>query len=477
MATSDTQLNLGSLSYKDDSNEDTQSQLNLHEAKQLLVESDTIYFANTDDPDNFDYPDELSPIDFPCGSDPVAFKDAIQVLPDAVRGELQSVNDFVNPDGSINIDQIKETDGISIADLPVNISTISKDSRTDSITDNVTIKDPRRELLAALGADIKYHWQIASDSYAIINPQAAYWPAYKTFVQKGERDSIFGCIKYGDYGGEVDLYIFFKDHTIPRPTADGEDSNNDPPIYIGLHSSYDFKGGRRLGLQLFGYDPKNKTRLYRIDGSNRRGRKHVGDPHNKSHERENDRLPIDEWWEKEYENNKTLTDELIDDIETATATTLQFETDDIPFTLKEFYDFLDIPESYIIQTDEGVGAVTRAKRLSPDGETHTMWSLYMALATTLEKEFQGENRTGYQFRVHADTATEIFRKPLQLIARAKREYEIENENKDPNEANSEFTEESVQKLDGVCTEDQLDLTKKRQITENLQNSLFDFDSD
>jgi hypothetical protein len=186
--------------------------------------------------------------------------------------------------------------------------------------------------------------------------------------------------------------------------------------------------------------------------------------------------------EKEHENLILWTDDLIDDIGLATATTIDFTN--FRFDVEDFYSYLDIPDSYIENTDGGIGAVKRARRHSPADNEFTMWTLFYALAATLEEEFQGSDHAGSAFKVYADIATNILRSPRTVIERAKREHDAQQQAEGQQESKRDkilngtvpLDEiDDITELDGVSTEDELGLMQKRDLAENSQKKLFNFD--
>ncbi len=456
---------------------DKDPRLELGEVYNLIEEETRIPFLGLENHVDAEYPDHVNKASPMYDDDPVSFTDVIKLLPEAEEGNLTAVNEYVNNDGTVDEDAIENIAGIDPDQLSIDPSDITNADKHVAVHDYKDIIDPRRKALNALGCDVKFRWQIATDSYSIINPRDAYYPAYKTFKKEGETDTIFGWVDIDDWGGRVNMYIFFTDHTIDHPESDENDC-----IYVGLHTGYDFSGGRALDVKLFGYDPTNDVRFYSL--GQRRSRRHVGDPNNPEHERKQGRTPIDEWWEKEYENLIVWTDDLIDDIERATATTIDFSN--FRFDIEDFYSHLDIPQSYIEETDGGIGAVKRARRHSPSSSTYTMWTLFYALSRTLEDEFQGTDHAGSAYKVYADIATKILRSPYGVIERAKREHDYQQQKADSGkkkskrdqllEENQDIDEvDSVTDLDGVDTEDNLDLIDKRNIAQKRQEKLFNFE--
>jgi hypothetical protein len=464
--------------------DNTDNEISLTELKEQINRKHRINFLGLEHHTQTEYPDNITAGAPAHDETPTSFNEAVKLLPDAAAGRLRSVNRFVNEDGTIDIDAVKNEDGVNVDDLPVNPEEITDADQTQEVTQYKDIVDTRREALNALGCDCKYRWQIATSSYAIINPQDAYQPAYKTFKEEGLGEDIFGWIDVRDWGGYINMYILFKNHTLEHPDEDTDDE-----IYIGLKTGYDFSSSRAMDVELFGYDAANDVRLYSL--GERRTRRHVGDPNNPEHERDQGRTPIKEWWSKEHENLITWTDDLVTDVEQATATTVTFgdvfPDEEYDMTIEDFYSYLDLPESYIHGSEQDktkLGAVERARNHSPSSDTYTMWTLFYALSTTLEKEFQGQDRAGSAYKIYADIATNILRSPAETIQSVRREFKADkqkenNTNKRKNQVittdDGQETIESVDDIEGVSTEDQLDLIEKRNIADNKQQEIFDFD--
>lgn len=437
----------------------------------LIANRQRIQFLGIEPTAEAEYPSDVKESSPMYSDDPVTFTDIIKMLPQAAEGDLLAVNEFVNDDGTVDVDAIDELPDINVDELTVNPETITDADQLVDVNDYVDIVDPRRKGLAALGYNTKFRWQVATDNYTIINPQDAYWPAYKTFKEQGVDEEIFGWADIRDWGGQVDIYIFFKDHTVERP------GDNDTPIYVGLRTGYDFKGGRAMDVSLFGFDPLNNLRFYSLGA--RRSRRHVGDPNNPDHEKQHGRVPIREWWSNEYDNLLTWTDGLVDDIEMATKTSIDFSQRNME--PEEFYTCLDIPVTY------AESAVERAKRHSPSNRTFTMWTLFYALSETLENEYQGASRAGTntQYKIYADKATGILRNPLRTIENAEKEHQRQLEQEAAQQqtkheralGNRTLDEIEPTELDGVSTEDKLGLMDKQRIAEEKEHSLFHFEDE
>lgn len=451
------------------------------DVRDLVAQSKRIPFLGLTTTTDSSYPENTDVTSPFYANTPRTFSDVIRSLPAAEKGDLYARNEYVREDGSVDTSAITALDGIDTSELPVNPNAISSAQKYDRAHRHVDIVDPRRKALSALGYDCEFRWQIATNSYTIINPHDVYLPAYETFQQKGVENSIFGWADIDDWGGTVNMYILFKEQVIEHPGETTPDGN----IYLGLHTGYDFQGGRAMDVKPFGYDTANDVRFYSL--GDRQSRRHVGDAHNAEHERENERVPIEEWWENEYDNLTLWTDDLVDDIEVATELTIDFSRgwfSENEFTLTDLYEYLDIPDSYIQETDGGRGAVKRAQRHSPSQTTYSAWTLFYALARTLETEFHGDDYTGATFTRYAEIARNILRSPHDLIRRAKDEYEYQTQSKQGHQSAGQNTPdiqshitESVTDVDGVDTEDKLDLVDKRELAKETQQKLFDYETE
>lgn len=436
--------------------------------ERLLKRSQRIPFSGLTPMDSTDLPEDFTANnDFLDSNKVVSFKEVIAALPKANTGRLQSVNELVNKDGSVDTEAIRDIDGLDVEALNVNPESVTDADRRDEVTDYIDIVDMRRKALAALGYETKYRWQIPTTSYSIINPTDAYGPAKRSFHNRGEADGIFGWADLSDYGGDVDCYFLFKDQRVEQPDEDDAD------IYIGIHTGYDFSGGRTLFSQLFGYDPERNVRFYSL--GSKRSRRHIGDATDARHERENDRTPIQEWWDEEYERILTFTDEMVEKIREATKTTINFSKRD--YTVEEFYQHLGIKDTY------AEAAAKRAKRHSPDSEIMTMWTMFIALTWTLENDFQGEDYTGTSYRVKAEIATSMLDNPDQQVDLVEAEHHkktaADSSTATPGLDKSQTAllggnEIDINQIDGISTEDELGLANKRQIVEDKQQSVLQY---
>ena len=109
--------------------------------------------------------------------DPISLKAAISILPRASSGELWATNEFVATDGTLDAEAIKAVHGLDAerfeAETERSLEVAATRARGEPIVpveDHQDIIDERRKALHALGYDVKFRWQIASDRYSIVNP-------------------------------------------------------------------------------------------------------------------------------------------------------------------------------------------------------------------------------------------------------------------------------------------------------------------
>jgi len=361
-------------------------------------------------------------------------------LPHAEYGDIEAINEYTT-DSGVDEAKVREALPTEVLDsLQHEPSDVDESPKHTPIYGYKDIIDPRRKALNAIlpNQDIPFRWQIATDSYTIINPGPAYNPLYQKLHENGYTDNIFGWVDIRKWGGRVDLYLLFSNHTIPHPTHD------DKKIYFGIRSSNDFTKSKAFDCKLFGYDPVKCTRIYGL--GYRRSRKHIGDPNDAQHERDEGRTPIKEWWDETLGKLAIWTNEIADDVISATIHKYTFEDRD--FTLKNFYEYLDFPDSYVDPDNhEKVGALERAKKSSTlDDDSYTIWNIYYSITTTLEKEYQGKNHASRSFKIYAERATNILLHPNRVMTRVEKEYHRDQQDDD------ELKSEAQQQLSGTQTQ-------------------------
>jgi len=436
----------------------------------LVIESQHVPFVGLTDSDQTDVevPDTArSKLDI--GDDPDTFRDVINLLPDAAYGDLRAVNQFVNDDGSLDIDHLSTVDidiGKAADVLGVDPDAITDADKYEHLENRKLIVDTRREALSALGFDVSYSWQVASDGYAIVPPKDIYNPAADTFAQYNEGADIFGWVSIRDYGGTVDLYILFADEYVQTP------SDYDADLYLGYNSGYDYKGHKKLYVNHFGYCPRGEglgSLLYGLGTSH--SRKHLGTPTDKAHERSNDRLPIQEWWNTGHK--AFLNDNSVErDIATAESMTVDF--DSYPFDHYGFYRHLDIPPTH------AEAAVARLNAQTADRDS-TMWDLGFALILSLASSFNGD-KAGPTFRARIKVGTDLIQQPQTPFKEALRNH---RENGPPDadddiaESRSDVdinallsdieTPDDLTTLEGINVED-LSTTDKARVVERVEQA-------
>jgi hypothetical protein len=174
----------------------------------LLAEERTVPFAGLADAAATRTRDTqaVSP-ELRCGDDePISLQEAISILPRASSGELWAPNEFVATDGTVDAEAIKAIHGLDAerfeAEIGQSLDAAAREARGEPIVpveDHQDIVDERRKALHALGYDVKFRWQIASDRYSIINPQEAYLPIVEALEQRRETEA-FGWASYRDWG-------------------------------------------------------------------------------------------------------------------------------------------------------------------------------------------------------------------------------------------------------------------------------------
>lgn len=464
----------------DSGSETTQKQFTVNEDIPLLThliqQNSRITFAGLDSPTEL--PDDVAENTLFDNDELVSFSDLIGILPAAEEADLQIVNP--SQDASSVDEYIDNNDKINFdsGDIPEEEHTaINSTEHNTHVHDYKAIIDPQRYAIASKTShNLKYWWQVSSQRYCIINPDDGYWAAYKTFKKNGKDNTIFGWADVRDWGGRVDLYIFFEDQRVTKPGSESDE--DETSFYYGFRSGYDHSGGRSFDLRPFLYEPETSTRIYHV--GNRRSRDHRGKATDEKHERDNNRTPIGDWWDEEYEDLMLWTEDIENEIINSTTTTIDFS--EYMYGIDTFYQLLDIPEAY---RDD---AISNARQLSPDKNIYTAWSLFFGLAQALENNWQGNDRTKASFKIYADIAVDIMKNPFKTLYQANREYEYQQEQQandtddEQNElqkhisalANSDDSMDSLdpEDLPGISQEDELGLAEKAKITRKKQQTLF-----
>jgi hypothetical protein len=213
----------------------------------LLTRETDRKFVGLTENDPQEYPDEVPPETRCSPETSRSFKDIIKVLPKASSGELWATNDFVETSGRVDTAAIRRVHGLDVDALESytgsSIEDLAAASEADAVVrvyDHQDIVDDRRKALNALGYDVKFRWQIASDSYSIINPQEAYLPIISALQQRGETNP-FGWVSYRDWGGLFKMVVICPSlrHVVSGDQEDIEDDVEEDGITIAVSNDSD----------------------------------------------------------------------------------------------------------------------------------------------------------------------------------------------------------------------------------------------
>lgn len=309
-------------------------------------------------------------------------------------------------------------------DNPLNTTT----EDFDQVDDWVAIIDPQRARLAADGQDTKYIWHVPTDKYTIVPPIEAYSPLIQTLKEHDLDDEVFGEVLLRDYGGEVFIRMVFESKQI-----NGLPGDEEAPVYLGLETGYDFKGGRAVYSNMIGFDSYSAGIMRNI--TNKKSRRHVGNATDQSHERSNNRVPIQEWWEESLKRIEAMTDDLTDAIRDASQTSLGFTqggnlakipTAHIgsfnhvkPYDAASFFQLHDMPK-YLAEL-AAAKAATHAGGL----DELTLWELFRGLTDALETQTRCDE--GSTLNAYADVAMDLLWDPTTTVELADDQWNFELE--------------------------------------------------
>ena len=409
----------------------------------LIAEEYTLRFAGLADGDaeGVSGNDERSP-DAWCGDESVrALEQAIEVLPRASSGELWATNGFVETDGTVDVTAIESVYGLDTDALErtAGRSLDELAARTDAepivpVEDHQDIVDRRRKALCALGYDVRFRWQIASDRYSIINPQEAYQPIITALRGRGETGA-FGWLSYRDWGGLLKLFVVcpaLKQVVSPPEEAvdindendidalggsrvrkaETADSDEELVVYGGFETGYDFRGTQTLWAKPILYFPDSETIV--PDTGQRYTRRHYGQATNADHERANDRVPISEWWASIYDDVETRMVDVDETLRRARAITYDFEV--LPFSAADCYRYWGIAETY------AAVAADRATSLADPTSRPTVFNLQLSLLLALLEEYDGSWASNTH-QEYLEVAGELLRTPAIMIQLAMQEHD------------------------------------------------------
>ncbi|WP_233563444.1 hypothetical protein [Haloarcula sp. Atlit-7R] len=398
----------------------------------LLDQEATHAFAGLTPADDALYPDAVSPETRCLDPDPQSLKDVLSVLPQASSGELWATNEFVGVDGTIDIEALRNVDGLDIDTLETStgqsLSEIATDASSDPLVrvrDHQDIVDERRKALCALGFDVKFRWQIASDRYSIINPQEAYLPIVGALQQRGETEA-FGWASYRDWGGLLKMFVVCPglEHTVTaseapeiEEDADGVTTvsganESDLVVYGGFETGYDFRGTQTLWAKPILYFPETGTIV--PDTGKRYTRRHYGRATDADHERANDRVPINEWWKAIYDD---ISDRLVKvDLAIRRTRAIAYDFGELPFDAAACYRYWGVANRY------AEAAADRATTLASPSSRPTVYNLQLSLLIALLDEYEGSWASNTH-QEYLEVAGELLRKPAMMIQLAMKEHD------------------------------------------------------
>jgi len=410
----------------------------------LIAEEYTLRFAGLADGDAEAVPGngEHSP-EVWCGDGGVtSLEQAIEVLPRASSGELWATNEFVATDDAVDITAIESVHGLDTEALErtAGRSLDELAAQTDAepivpVEDHQDIVDRRRKALCALGYDVRFRWQIASDRYSIINPQEAYQPIVTALQRRGETGA-FGWLSYRDWGGLLKLFVVCPGLKQvvgpPEETVDiddeeddidalggsrvgdtgSADSDGDLVVYGGFETGYDFRGTQTLWAKPILYFPDSETIV--PDTGQRYTRRHYGQATNADHERANDRVPISEWWASIYDDVETRLVDVDETLRRARAITYDFEV--LPFSAADCYRYWGIADTY------AAVAADRATSLADPTSRPTVFNLQLSLLIALLEEYTGSWASN-TYQEYLEVAGELLRTPAMMIQLAMQEHD------------------------------------------------------
>jgi hypothetical protein len=414
----------------------------------LLARERTLAFCGLVPETNASYPDIVDPAksDKRLSNDPLSFKEVIQRLPIASSGDLYADNRFVGEDGTINTAEIRDVDGLntdaieqatgmSVEDIAIGAA--QHDSLIE-VSDHKDIIDERRLALHTLGMPVKFRWQIASDGYCIIQPADAYLPAVGALQKRGATDA-FGWAHYRDWGGALKMSVVLpglcrtllpaesgddsddasslaqqRDDALTGATGNGDESDGEGvTVYGGFQTGYDFRGSQTMWARPLLYVPASDVAIFGM--GQRYSRRHTGSATNATHERANNRVPINEWWGNIY-----------DDIEAQTTTvdrailrsrTVAIDFKDVPYSIEEFYTYLGIPEKYAEEAAE------RAEAFATPPTSPTIWNLQLSLLVALDALYEGSHASD-TYQSYNEVGQQLLRKPAHTIQLALKEHDL-----------------------------------------------------
>jgi hypothetical protein len=402
----------------------------------LIAEERTLAFCGLDETTNASYPDEIAADSDRRSDNPWSFTEVIDHLPTASSGQLYANNPFVDEHQSIDTAAVRAIDGLDSAAIEAatghsieDLATMASMKSLIAVEDHQDIVDKRRLALHTLGAPVKFRWQIASTGYCIVLPMEAYLPAISALRRRDEHNA-FGWAHYRDWGGELKLSCIFPSlkrtlvpsddtnttttHHVDALTGAEPDDDGGVTVFGGFQTGYDFRGTQTVWATPLLYLPASDVIIYGI--GQRYSRRHVGNATNASHERANNRVPINEWWDNIYGEISAQTTTVDRAILRSRAVAIDF--DDVPYSIAEFYTYLGIPAMY---ADE---AAERAHSFASPSSQPTLWNLQLSLLVAIDTLFEGSPASD-TYLDHNEVAQQLLRQPARSIQLAATEHDLQ----------------------------------------------------
>jgi hypothetical protein len=471
----------------------------------LISREQTLAFCGLVPGDDVSYPDTVKPTRSTkrLSSEPLSFKEVVQHLPTASSGDLYANNRFVGDDGNINTAAIRDVDGLDIDAIEqatgMSIESIATGlSQRDSlieVSDHKDIIDERRLALSTLGLPVKFRWQIASDQYCIVNPPDAYLPAIEALQEREEND-VFGWAHYRDWGGVLKMSFILPSlqrTIVPDSNQDDEDDTaaealqerhealtldidgdvvgENVTIYGGFQTGYDFRGSQTMWARPLLYIPADDSTL--LGMGQRYSRRHVGSATDAAHERKNDRVPINEWWENIYDEIRKQTTTIDKEVGLSRLVGVDFAK--VPYSVEQFYVYLGIAGTYAEE------AADRAKSFASPPTSPSVWNLQISLLITLNALYEGSHASD-TYQSYNEVAEQLLRRPTRSIQLALKEHDRQTDRDTQLPADQQTLSNSIGDLaniPGINVESESDLSNadaqrvQEEVTTHLQQKLGD----
>jgi hypothetical protein len=195
-------------------------------------------------------------------------------------------------------------------------------------------------------------------------------------------------------------------------TSVADSDETDLIVYGGFETGYDFRGTQTLWAKPILYFPE--TGAVVPDTGKRYTRRHYGRATDPTHERANDRVPINEWWKAIYDD---VADRLVDvdrAIRRTRAIAYDFET--LPFDAATCYQYWGVAARY------AEAAADRATTLASPPSRPTVYNIQLSLLIALLDSYDGSLASD-TYQEYIETAGELLRKPAMMIQLALREHD------------------------------------------------------